>query len=74
VQFNLLSEANREYYSTYGSGSAPPTSGPDFAPIVTIGIATCVAYYLGLLICAVRNFHLIREVEAEAATPTTSDP
>lgn len=72
VQFNLLDEVNREYYNTYTSG-APPTAGPDFAPIVTIGIATCAAYYLGLLICAVRNFHLIREVETEATTPTTSD-
>ena len=73
VQFNLLSEANREYYSSYGSSGTLPATGPDFAPIVTIGIATCVAYYLGLLICAVRSFHIIREVEAEAATPTTSD-
>lgn len=71
VQFNLLDEANRVYYS--GSSGHAPAPGPDFAPIINIGIATCAAYYLGLLICAVRNFHLIREVEAEAATPTPSD-
>jgi hypothetical protein len=72
VQFNLMDEANRVYYISYASGT-PGSPGPDFAPIVNIGIATCAAYYLGLLICAVRNFHLIRDVEAEAATPTTSD-
>lgn len=72
VQFNLMDEAQREYYNSFSS-SPPSAKGPDFAPIVTIGIATCAAYYLGLLICAVRNFHLIREVESEAATPTTSD-
>lgn len=75
VQFNLTDQVQREYYNNFTSGSvAPgPGSGPDFSPVVTTGIVTCIAYYLGLLICAVRNFRLIREVEAEAATPTTSD-
>lgn len=75
VQFNLMDQVQREYYNnfTFGSAAPVPGAGPNFAPIVNIGIATCAAYYLGLLICAVRNFHLIREVETEAATPTTSD-
>lgn len=73
VQFNLLDEVNREYYRGIIPGGTPSSAGPNFAPIVTIGIATCAAYYLGLLVCAVRNFHLIRDVESEAATPTTSD-
>jgi hypothetical protein len=61
VQFNLLAEVRQ-------------TTASDFLPLLVTGMATCALYYLGLLLCAVRNFHLIREVEAEAATPTPGDP
>ena len=61
VQFNLLGQVRHNISS-------------DFMPLLVTGMATCALYYLGLLLCAVRNFHLIREVEAEAATPTPSDP
>jgi hypothetical protein len=75
VQFNLMDLINREFYTSFnGLGSPPsPAAGPDFQPLVLTGITTCSIYYLGLLIFALRNFHLLREVETEAATPTPSD-
>jgi hypothetical protein len=71
VQFNLLDQVRRAHYGSYGGSSG---TNPDFLPLLVTGMATCALYYLGLLLCAVRNFRFIREVEAEAATPTPGDP
>jgi ABC-type transport system involved in multi-copper enzyme maturation permease subunit len=75
VQFNLMNLINRDYYdSLTGPGIPTPSAGPDYQPLVLTGVATCAIYYLGMLIFALRSFHLIREVETEAATPTRSAP
>jgi ABC-type transport system involved in multi-copper enzyme maturation permease subunit len=71
VQFNLLDQVRREHYRSYGGG---PGMDPNFLPLLATGIVTCAVYYLGLLLAAVRNFHLIREVEQDAAAPSPVDP
>ena len=72
VQFNLMDQINREFYLSF-NGSTPTPAGPNYQPLVLTGIATCSIYYLGLLIFALRHFRVLREVEEEATTPTTSD-
>jgi hypothetical protein len=77
VQFNLLNVINQEYLENFDPGliGIAPT-GPadiDYRPLVLTGIATCSLYYLGLLVFAVRNFHILREVEEQAATPSSRD-
>jgi hypothetical protein len=73
VQFNLMDLVNREFRESMVPGATGGPAGPDFQPLVLTGVATCSIYYLGLLIFALRNFHVLREVETEAATPTPSD-
>jgi hypothetical protein len=61
VQISLLDQVRREH-------------DDNFLPLLATGMVTCAVYYLGLLLCAVRNFRIIREVESEAAAPTAIDP
>ena len=60
VQLNVLAYLERGYYT---SGASTPQS---LDPVVVTGVVTTSLYFIGLLICALRNFATIREVEQEA--------
>jgi hypothetical protein len=63
VQLNVVEYIQREYYSAGGfSGGGVP----DFSQLLLIGVLTSSIYFVLLLLCALKNFSTIREVEQEA--------
>ncbi|MCW1921518.1 hypothetical protein OKA05_03070 [Luteolibacter arcticus] len=65
VQMNVVAYIQSEHYSSATGGYASGTS-PDFGPVLVTGIVTSSIYFVLLLICALRSFPAIREVEREA--------
>jgi hypothetical protein len=67
VQMNVIDHLQR--------GARTPSGGfPDLGPLQTVSTITAAIYFVLLLMCALRNFSSIREVEQEAeghtATPS----
>lgn len=59
----LIDLIQKEHYS---SKSFTTTGSPDYTTLITIGVASCIGYYLALFIIALRKFSAIRDVENEA--------
>lgn len=63
VQMNLIEHVQHEHYVNMGRTGA---TQPDYSAVLVTGIASASAYFVLLLLCALKNFSAIREVEQEA--------
>jgi hypothetical protein len=67
VQLNIMDHIRREHYTPGGASGFP-----DYEPVFLIGMVTSAIYFVLLLVCALRNFPVIREVEQEAEGHTSN--
>jgi len=70
----LMAVVRDDFYQPFIDTSKPPVGLPDFTPVIISSITTTVIYFGALLVCAVKKFPLIREVEDQAEGKTVPEP
>jgi hypothetical protein len=71
VLINVMEYTRREHFDAVGYSSG---TQPDLVPVMTTGIITTSVYFVLLLLCALRKFPAIREVEQEAEGHSAPEP